>query len=105
VRIGHDSVTIGASESGSPDQPGTGRIITRVLIAVDDTEESIRAAVMAQQLFGDAAEYLAVNVVDVGSLAREPTWWGDAWGTTCPVAYGRCGRCGRRRRGGNSAVT
>ncbi len=40
---------------------GERRGMTRVLIAVDDTETSIRAAEAAHMLFGDV-EYLAINV-------------------------------------------
>jgi len=36
--------------------------MTRVLIAVDDSEDSVQAARTAAELFGDSAEYLVVNV-------------------------------------------
>jgi nucleotide-binding universal stress UspA family protein len=51
--------------------------VTRVLIALDDSEESVHAAKVAHELFGDAAEYLAVSV------AVQPVAWvepGIGWG-------------------------
>ena len=64
------------------------RSMTRVLIAVDATEESVHAAEVASRLFGTEAEYLAVSVVDVGVGAGDMRWWDTAWGTSYPVPYG-----------------
>jgi nucleotide-binding universal stress UspA family protein len=52
--------------------------VTRVLIAVDETDESVEAARVAHQLFGDDAEYLVVNVSD-------PLANGMAWGYVYPI--------------------
>src|SRR5918995_1205074 len=46
--------------------------MTRVLVAVDDTEGSVRAAETAHRLFGDEAEYLAVNVANVADQSGLP---------------------------------
>jgi nucleotide-binding universal stress UspA family protein len=57
--------------------------MTRVLIAVDGTEESVGVACTAQRLFGETAEYLILNVVEtkVGwTAALEP-------GLVYPVPY------------------
>ena len=55
--------------------------MTRVLIAVDDTESSVVAAKTAYKLFGDDAEYTVISVAE-----GEPVYWGDdALGTG--VAY------------------
>ncbi len=62
--------------------------MTRVLIAVDETEESVHAAEVAGRLFGTEAEYLAVSVADVGVGAVDIQWWDTAWGTSYPVPYG-----------------
>ena len=59
--------------------------MTRVLVAVDDTEGSVRAAETAHRLFGDEAEYLAVNVTNVADLAAIP-WYGAGWGRPTPAA-------------------
>lgn len=67
---------------------GNGHKMTRVLIAVDDTESSVRAADVASHIFGKDAEYLAVNVVEADSAAVEPPWWGGAWGAAYPAAHG-----------------
>ena len=37
--------------------------MTKVLVAVDDTDESVAAIHVAQQLFGPEAEYVAITVV------------------------------------------
>lgn len=53
--------------------------MTTILIAVDETEVSVRAMHTATGLFGDGAEYLVMNVASV------PTPWvtaGYAYGTT-----------------------
>ena len=52
--------------------------VTRVLIAVDESEESVEAARVAHQLFGDDAQYLVVNVAD-------PLANGMAWGYVYPI--------------------
>ncbi len=46
--------------------------MTHVLIAVDDTESSVRAAATAHRLFGDEARYTVLNVAHGTSLM-----WGD----------------------------
>lgn len=63
--------------------------MTKVLIAVDETEESVHAAAVAQRLFGNDAEYIAVSVIDAADidLNRQP-WFGTTWGTRYPVPYG-----------------
>jgi nucleotide-binding universal stress UspA family protein len=52
--------------------------VTRVLIAVDGSDESVDAARVAHELFGDGAEYLVVNVAD--AVAE-----GMAWGFVYPI--------------------
>ena len=52
--------------------------VTRVLIAVDESDESVEAARVAHQLFGDEAEYLVVNVSD-------PIGNAMAWGYVYPI--------------------
>src|SRR5215203_5081259 len=63
--------------------------MTRVLVAVDDSESSVHAADTAHRLFGDDAEYLAVNVTNVVDLAAVP-WYGAGWGApyAAPPPYG-----------------
>lgn len=46
--------------------------MTHVLIAVDDSESSVRAATTAHRLFGDDAHYTVLNVAPGTSLM-----WGD----------------------------
>ena len=60
--------------------------MTHVLIAVDDTESSVKTARTAYALFGDSASYLVVNVADRSPLI----WGGDAlvWGIGYPVMMG-----------------
>jgi nucleotide-binding universal stress UspA family protein len=65
--------------------------MTRVLVAVDETDESVEAARAAHRLFGDDAEYLAVNVArrDVGGSRSDPDRPPGsvvAWGQTWPFA-------------------
>jgi nucleotide-binding universal stress UspA family protein len=62
--------------------------VTRVLIAVDETEASVHAAELAHQLFGDEADYSAVSVADVALDPGTVPWFGSAWGATYPVPYG-----------------
>jgi nucleotide-binding universal stress UspA family protein len=57
--------------------------MTQVLIAVDDSESSIKTARIAYALFGDSAQYTVVNVADQTSIM-----WGDdtlAWGVGYPM--------------------
>jgi nucleotide-binding universal stress UspA family protein len=58
----------------------------KVLIAVDDTDDSVEAAALARRLFGADAEYLAINVfehppspVPPGSRSTTPMAWGAVW--------------------------
>jgi nucleotide-binding universal stress UspA family protein len=60
--------------------------MTKVLIAVDDTAESVEAAALARRLFGADAEYLAINVFErtpapslPGSTPATPMGWGAVW--------------------------
>jgi len=46
--------------------------MTRVLIAVDETEQSVVAAQTAYKLFGDGADYAVINVAK-----DRPVLWGD----------------------------
>ena len=57
--------------------------MTQVLIAVDDSESSIKTARIAYALFGDTAEYTVVNVADQTPIV----WGGDslAWGVGYPI--------------------
>ena len=61
--------------------------MTRVLVAVDDSESSVHAAETAHRLFGDTAEYLAVNVTNIVDLASIP-WYGAGWGSPYAAPYG-----------------
>jgi nucleotide-binding universal stress UspA family protein len=61
--------------------------MTRVLVAVDDTEGSVHAAEIAHRLFGEDAEYLAVNVTNIVDLAAIP-WYGAGWGSPYAAPYG-----------------
>jgi len=61
--------------------------MTRVLVAVDDTEGSVRAAEAAHRLFGEGAEYLAVNVTNVVDMAAVP-WYSTGWGAPYAAPYG-----------------
>ena len=61
--------------------------VIRVLVAVDDSEGSVRAAETAHRLFGDDAEYLAVNVTNVVDLNTIP-WYGAGWGVPDAAPYG-----------------
>jgi nucleotide-binding universal stress UspA family protein len=53
--------------------------MTKVLIAVDDTEHSLRAAEAAHTVFGDHADYLIINVTQ----KELPGWGGNE-----PMRYG-----------------
>jgi len=61
--------------------------MTRVLVAVDDSEGSVRAAETAHRLFGEDAEYLAVSVTNVVDVASIP-WYGAGWGAPYAAPYG-----------------
>jgi nucleotide-binding universal stress UspA family protein len=61
--------------------------MTRVLVAVDDSEASVQAAETAHRLFGDGAEYLAVNVTNIVDMASIP-WYGAGYGTAYAAPYG-----------------
>jgi nucleotide-binding universal stress UspA family protein len=64
--------------------------MTQVLIAVDDTESSLKAARAAHTLFGDAATYTVVNVSD----HQTPVMWGGdtlMWGVGYPVVVAPTG--------------
>jgi len=51
---------------------GNRHLMTHVLIAVDDTDTSVRAAGTAHRLFGDDARYTVINVSQ-----HSPVIWGD----------------------------
>lgn len=54
--------------------------MTRILIAIDASEESLAAARQARQLFGPDAEYLAVTVTeDPPAWAAAPATWGGVY--------------------------
>jgi nucleotide-binding universal stress UspA family protein len=63
--------------------------VTKVLIALDDNDESIEAAALARRLFGEHAEYLAINVFEHPPSAVRS---GSSWPTTpvggSPMAWG-----------------
>jgi nucleotide-binding universal stress UspA family protein len=60
--------------------------MTTILIAADDSEESVDAARVAHALFGDDAEYLVIHVG--ASISNEVMAWGYAYPVTMPmVAY------------------
>ena len=61
--------------------------MTRVLVAVDDSEGSVRAAEAAHRLFGDGATYLAVSVTTAVDLAAIP-WYGAGWGAPYAAGFG-----------------
>lgn len=63
--------------------------MTQVLIAVDDSESSIRTARIAYDLFGDSAHYTVVNVADQSPMI----WGGDTlmWGIGYPIAMAPSG--------------
>lgn len=60
--------------------------MTQVLIAVDDTESSVKTARTAYALFGDTASYVVVSVADRSPLILG----GDSlvWGVGYPVMMG-----------------
>jgi nucleotide-binding universal stress UspA family protein len=66
--------------------------MTQVLIAVDDSESSIKTARIAYSLFGDTAAYTVVSVADQSPMI----WGGDAlvWGIGYPVMMAPTGIVG-----------
>jgi nucleotide-binding universal stress UspA family protein len=63
--------------------------VTKVLIAVENTPESVEAAALARRLFGADAEYLAINVFEhapvstlPASAPTSPMAWGAVWSYT-----------------------
>jgi nucleotide-binding universal stress UspA family protein len=66
--------------------------MTHVLIAVDDTEHSLRAARAAYQLFGQDADYTVVSVSDQPTMM----WGGDSlmWGVPYPMTMAPSGLVG-----------
>lgn len=57
--------------------------MTTVLIALDDTDAAHAAAAAAHRIFGDDAEYLAINVAPVPNPA-ETYAWGSVFGYPYP---------------------
>ena len=66
--------------------------MTQVLIAVDESEQSLNAARVAYDLFGDSATYTVVNVADQSPMM----WGGDSlmWGVGYPVLMAPSGLVG-----------
>lgn len=63
--------------------------MTQVLIAVDDSERSVKAARVAYELFGEQAGYVVVNVAD-----QSPMVWGNEallFGVGYPLVMGPSG--------------
>ena len=66
--------------------------MTRVLIAVDDSDTSLAAAQTAYRLFGDEADYTVINVAE-----NTPVEWGDEslrYGTVYPLSIPGAGVVG-----------
>ena len=63
--------------------------MTQVLIAVEDSESSVKTARIAYALFGDSASYIVVNVADQSPIM----WGGDAlvWGVGYPIVMAPTG--------------
>jgi nucleotide-binding universal stress UspA family protein len=70
--------------------------MTQVLIAVDDSESSVKTARIAYKLFGESASYTVVSVADRSPLI----WGGDAlvWGIGYPVMMDPSGAVGMAAR-------
>lgn len=68
-----------SSPNVAAESPGGGGSPT-VLIAVEDEEDSVRTLRVAHQLFGDSAEYLAINV-------GEGRYTSMQWAYVYPVAF------------------
>ena len=66
--------------------------MTQVLIAVDESEQSLNAARVAYDLFGDSATYTVVNVAGQSPMM----WGGDSlmWGVGYPVLMAPSGLVG-----------
>jgi hypothetical protein len=62
--------------------------MTRVLVAADKTEDSVNAARTAHRLFGDDAEYVAVNVASIRLESIAVPWYSAGWGAASSVPYG-----------------
>lgn len=60
----------------------------RVLLAVDESEVSLRAAKVAHQLFGDQAKYFVINVgpMEVQMVGGGPMAWGVPYPMMLPMA-------------------
>lgn len=57
--------------------------MTTILIAADDSEESVDAARVAHALFGDDAEYLVIHVGT--AIPSSAVTWGYAYPVTMPM--------------------
>jgi nucleotide-binding universal stress UspA family protein len=54
--------------------------MTRVLVAIDETEQSKQVARTAHRLFGESADYLAINVAaDPVMWVMPDVAWGGVW--------------------------
>jgi nucleotide-binding universal stress UspA family protein len=62
--------------------------MTRILVAVDETEDSVNAARTAHRLFGDDADFLAVIVASIRLESTAVPWYGAGWGAAYTVPYG-----------------
>jgi nucleotide-binding universal stress UspA family protein len=70
----------------------SGHTQKRVLLAVDDSESSVRAARTAHDLFGDDAEYSVISVA-----STTPLMWGEdvmGWGVAYTLALPPPGHVG-----------
>jgi len=68
------------------------RTPTKVLVAVDGSDTSLRAAKVAHQMFGDDAKYVVVNV----GTTEIHMWSGDpmTWGVPYPLVLAEVGANG-----------
>lgn len=66
---------------------GYGRVMTNVLLAIDESERSQRAARTAQRCFGPDANYLAVYVDDERPMSDGALWGVGAMGWGGVYAY------------------
>jgi nucleotide-binding universal stress UspA family protein len=57
--------------------------MTKILIAVDESDDSVNAARAAHRLFGDDADYLVINVGTL--LATDAMAWGYAYPVAMPM--------------------
>ena len=60
--------------------------MTCVLLAMDETDASVRAAERARALFGDGSDYVAVSVATVSVEPAHTAWLG--WSSAVAPAYG-----------------